>query len=438
MIADDHRHDAAHALGNPLVQTPTIDALAARGVVFGRHHTQGGLTGAVCIPSRAQVLTGMGPFRSVTSQTVESTARLMELDPTHPTLPQVLREAGYHTHAVGKWHNDRPSFARSFAGAERVFFGGMSDHDAVPLQDFDPTGHYGDERRYVGEGFSTELFAEAAIRFLREPRDDQPFFLYLAFTSPHDPRTPPPEFASLYDPERVPLPPNFLPEHPFDNGEMRVRDEMLAPHPRPPAEVKRHLADYFGMISHQDHWMGRVIEAVPENTIVVYTADHGLALGQHGLMGKQNLYDHSIRVPLLIRGLGLPAGRRVEVPTCHPDLLPTLCDLLDVPAPATEGASLAGLARAESPAGPREVVCSVYQDVMRSASDGRWKLIRYYRARDVGTNRLQLFDLAADPGETADRSADPAARPHLERLAAALAAWQRSAADPWADRPVLL
>src|SRR4029079_12071348 len=101
MIADDHRHDAAHALGNPLVQTPTIDALAARGVVFGRHHTQGGLTGAVCIPSRAEVLTGMGPFQSVTSQTVESTARLMELDPAHPTLPQVLREAGYHTHAVG-------------------------------------------------------------------------------------------------------------------------------------------------------------------------------------------------------------------------------------------------------------------------------------------------------------------------------------------------
>src|SRR5438093_8864773 len=85
MIADDHRHDAAHALGDSVVQTPTIDALAARGVVFGRHHTQGGLTGAVCIPSRAQVLTGMGPFRSVTSTEVDVSARLMELDPAHPT-----------------------------------------------------------------------------------------------------------------------------------------------------------------------------------------------------------------------------------------------------------------------------------------------------------------------------------------------------------------
>src|SRR5207302_10891082 len=130
-----------------------------------------------------------------------------------------------------------------------------------PLQDFDPAGRYGDERRYVGEGFSTELFGQAAIRFLRERRDERPFFLYLAFTSPHDPRTPPPEFASLYDPERVPLPANFRGEHPFDNGDIQVRDELLAPHPRPPAEVRRHLADYYGMISHQDHWMGRVIEA---------------------------------------------------------------------------------------------------------------------------------------------------------------------------------
>src|SRR5439155_24165644 len=125
----------------------------------------------------------------------------------------------------------------------------------------------------------------------------------------------------LYDPERVPLPANFRGEHPFDNGDLQVRDELLAPHPRPPAEVRRHLADYYGMISHQDHWMGRVIEAVPEDTIVVYTADHGLALGQHGLMGKQNLYDHSIRVPLLMRGLDLPACRRVWAPTSHPDLL---------------------------------------------------------------------------------------------------------------------
>src|SRR5439155_24083768 len=117
----------------------------------------------------------------------------------------------------------------------------------------------------------------------------------------------------------VALPPNFLPEHPFDNGELRVRDELLAGFPRTPDEVRRHIADYYGMISHQDAWMGRVLAAAPDNTIVVYTADHGLALGQHGLMGKQSLYDHSIRVPLIVSGPGLPSGRRVDALTCHAD-----------------------------------------------------------------------------------------------------------------------
>lgn len=431
MIADDHRHDAMGCAGDPVVRTPRLDRLAGEGVWFGRNQHMGSLSGAVCIPARAALMTGVNPFRASVSARVDDTPGIMELRRELPLLPEVFRRAGYRTHAVGKWHNDRGSFARAFGGAERVFFGGMSDHDKVPLHDFDPAGQYADERRYTGNGFSTELFGEAAIRFIRAQRTaEEPFFLYLSYTAPHDPRTPPPPYDAMY-PE-VPLPPNYLPEHPFDNGELSVRDELLAPHPRPPAEVRRHIAEYFGMISHMDEWIGRVVDEVPENTVVVYTADHGLAVGQHGLFGKQNAYDHSLRVPLIVRGPGLPVGLRVDALTHTPDLYPTLCDLAGIAVPES--------VEAQSLFGPhRSVVCSAYKDVMRAASDGRWKLIRYYRndAGTAGAERVQLFEVGRDPYEMEDRVDHPAARPELERLAAALAGWQRQVGDPWAGRPVL-
>ncbi len=444
MIADDHRFDALGGLGTPGVQTPALDALAARGVRCGRAHTMGGLVGAVCVPSRTALLTGANPFRASRSRRVDDTPGAMALHPALATLPATLRGAGYHTFATGKWHNDKGSFAAGFDDGARIFFGGMSDHRRVPVHEFDPAGVYPDEARSEGEGFSTEIFVDAAIGFLERYRGDDPFFLYLAFTAPHDPRTPPPDWAARCDRGAIPLPENFLPEHPFDNGDLRVRDEELAPWPRTPEVIRRHLADYYAMIGHLDAQIGRVLAALAARgdagrTIVVYTADHGLAVGQHGLLGKQNLYEHSVRVPLIVAGPGLPAGGEVGALTAHADLFPTLCDLTGTPVPPTvEGRSLVptltgGRGRV------RDHVCAAYKDVQRMVSDGEWKLIRYYRAADrgVGTERVQLFHLAADPRETRDRAGEPGQRERLRGLAGALAAWQRSVGDPLADRPVL-
>src|SRR5207302_237818 len=147
-------------------------------------HHMGGLSGAVCVPARAALMTGCSPFRASSSHVVDDTANIAVIPPGLTLLPEAFRRAGYRTHHVGKWHNDRASFHRAFAGAARVFFGGMSDHDAVPLHDFDPTGRYPDEARYVGRGFSTELFCDAAIRCLEQAAADDPFVLYLAFTMP--------------------------------------------------------------------------------------------------------------------------------------------------------------------------------------------------------------------------------------------------------------
>ena len=140
---------------------------------------------------------------------------------------------------------------------------------------------------------------------------------YVALTSPHDPRTPPPPYDRLYDPTKIPLPKNFYPIHPFDNGDLNVRDEQLLPTPRTPEAIKKEIALYYGMISEMDAQVGRILvtlekEGLMENTLIVFAGDNGLAVGQHGLLGKQNLYEHSIRVPMIFSGPGIPKNKKED------------------------------------------------------------------------------------------------------------------------------
>ena len=190
----------------------------------------------------------------------------------------------------------------------------MSDHWNVPACDFDPSGKYPQRPKisnpyddnivswhhcdHVTAGkHSTDLFADVTCEFLRHHNSKQnPFFAYVSFMAPHDPRSMPPEFRELYDPDSFELPENFAPQHPFDNGWMTGRDEQLANFPRTKTEVQRHLTEYYAMITHLDTAIGRIIDTLVEQnvldeTIIIFTSDNGLAVGQHGLMGKQNLYD---------------------------------------------------------------------------------------------------------------------------------------------------
>ena len=435
MIADDHRWDAIRGMGDPTVKTPTMDSLMARGTTFRQTHIMGSLVGAVCVPSRAAVLTSANLFRSGGSQINRDLA----------VWPQVMREAGYHTFFSGKWHNDRQTFTDSFDDGAKIFFGGMSDQYKVPVFDFDPTGEYPDDAKYIGEKFSTELFTDSAVQFIENYSETDPFFLYLSFTSPHDPRTAPGEYATMYSPEDIPVPENFLPEHPFDNGEMRIRDEVLAPFPRTPEIVQQHIADYYGMITHQDAEMGRVLSTLEatghlDNTIIIYTADHGLAVGQHGLLGKQNLYNHSIHVPSIFAGPGIPEGETVDALTYLYDVFPTVCDLTDVACPnTTEGCSLVPLMNGHVER-VRPTVFAAYRDIHRTISDGRWKLIRYYVSEetDAGTDCIQLFDLEQDPWETTNLADLPEHADRIRSLAADMQMWQIETNDFMKDIPVLL
>ena len=417
LFADDHKPDAVGAFGNPHIQTPAIDSLSEHGFRFGRNYCMGSIHGAVCQPSRAMLNTGRTLYR--VKMNMEGA----------PTLGETLREAGYATFGTGKWHNGGGSFLRSFEQGENVMLGGMSDHLKVPIQHVQEDGTL--SKRVIGEGFSSEMFADSVIEFLDglDPNSDQPFFAYVSFTAPHDPRQPPLPYREHYYENRAPLPKNFLPQHPFHNGWMTGRDESLAAWPRTPEVVSDQIAEYYGLITHMDDQIGRILEALErsgraDNTIVVFTADHGLAVGSHGLLGKQSVYEHAMGCPLVIAGPGIPHGE-TEALTYLYDLMPTLLDAVGVETPGgVEGLSLKPVWEGQAPR-VRDSIYLTYENKMRAVSDGRWKLIRY-----PPIDHEQLFDLENDPDEMHNLAEDPEQTEQLARLRALMEKHHAALDDP--------
>ncbi|MCH6258198.1 sulfatase-like hydrolase/transferase [Puniceicoccaceae bacterium K14] len=434
VIADDHRFSAIEALGRESVATPFIDELMSQGTAMSGARIIGSCQGAVCIPTRASIHTGVNHFKNAP---LDNDMPGMALRPELPLLAEVFQKSGYRTFATGKWHNDRASFNRSFDSGKAIFFGGMADHFDTPLWDYDPTGEYGMESSRKESKHSTEIFCDAAIDFIVQQDKGTPFFAYLALTSPHDPRTAPTEYHSLYPAESIDLPSNFTLEHPFDNGELAVRDECLAAHPRSESEIKKHISDYYAMITHHDRNLSRVNAALEamgleDNTIIVYMADHGLAVGQHGLMGKQNVYDHSIRVPLIVKGPGIKEGQKRSELIYSYDIHPTLLDMCGLDHSSTIEAESFFSALSGDSYRPRETLYTHYCDKQATVTDGRWKLIRYFEPSSNGHQcvRQQLFDLENDPYETCDRSEEAIARAIIERLTQAMFEWQTQLGDP--------
>jgi arylsulfatase A-like enzyme len=417
LCSDDQRFDTIRALGNPVIETPNLDRLVSNGSAFTHTFCMGSMQGAVCVPSRAMFLSGRSLFR-VNEQ-------LRDV----PTWPEVFLKAGYHTVGIGKWHNGPASYAKSFDAGGPIFFGGMSDQNKVNVHPFDPDGKYPKGNLRTGSEYSTAMFTDAAVEFLNGYRGEQPFFLYVTFTVPHDPRTPPKGFENRYDPAKVPLPKNYLPRHPFNNGEMLVRDEKLLGWPRTEDQIRKELADYYAMITHLDEQVGRVVATLEKtgrgkNTVVIFTSDHGLAIGSHGLLGKQNLYDHSMRPPLVLAGPGVPAGKRSAALVYLFDLFPTACELCGVTPPeGVEGKSLVPVMTGKQEK-VRDVVFGAYRQFQRCVRTDRWKLIRYPHV-----NRTQLFDLQADPDERNDLAADPAFAEKVKELTKLLEEQQKLHGD---------
>lgn len=415
LFADDQRADTIGAWGNPHIRTPHMDSLVRRGMSFRANYTFGSNSGAVCIPSRAMLMSGR------TWLEVPNELKGVKL------LPETLREAGYTTFATGKWHNGEASLTRAFPNAKSVFLGGMADHTKTPIADI-MDGKLVNRR--VAAKFSSEEFADQVIGFLQAQKGPNPFFCYAAFTAPHDPRNPPEEFRTPYYAKRPPLPANFLPAHPFNNGICRnVRDENLLGYPRDPKLLSDQLCEYYGLVTHLDGQVGRILRALEtsgkaDNTLVIYAADSGLAMGSHGLLGKQSLYEHSMRCPLIIAGPGVPKNSKTNSFTYLLDLFPTLCQV----AGATPPEKLSGHALqtiwADPSAKIRPTLFMPFQNLMRSVCDGRHKLIVYPQI-----HRRQLFDLQNDPNEITDLSNNPAQAATIQHLETLLLAQQKTYGD---------
>ncbi len=404
LFADDQRADTIAALGNPIIRTPNLDRLVHSGVSFNRAYMQGSMQPATCVPSRAMLLSGRPLFH------IDENLLRDE------TWPAAFGKAGYTTFMTGKWHNGARSLPACFQIARSVFDGGMTDPMKAKLSDL-KNGKLTAPR--IAPRHACEIFADEAIRFLGEPKSG-PFFCYVAFDAPHDPHIVPDNFPIHYDPEKMPLPKNFMPQHPFDNGEMTVRDELLLPWPRTETKVREMNAEYYRYISYLDSQIGRVLDALErspyaKNTIVVFSADSGVARGSHGLIGKQNLYEHSVRVPLIVSGPGISVGKTTDALCYLFDVLPSLGALGSVAAPPTsEGSDLSSVLHNPSKAG-RPQLMFAYKSAQRALCDDRWKLIRYPLV-----DKTQLFDLKADPNETANLAYKPQYAERVADLAARL------------------
>ncbi len=404
IVSDNQRPDTIAALGNRHIKTPNLDRLVREGVAFNNAYFMGSTMGATCMPSRTMLMTG----RTLTSIPLREMCE--EEEAANPitgvaNLPKTMKEAGYNTMRTGKWGNYPRFAAQEF-------------HKNIVVA----RSRDGSERH-----------ANNAIEFLRDQTAENPFFLYVAFAAPNDPHegpgTAPKEYMDMYKPGDVPIPPNFMPEHPFDNGEMRVRDEMLAPWPRTKEVIESHLAGYYSVITYMDHEIGRILRALEEtgqydNTIIIFASDTGTAIGSHGLIGMQNLYEHSVGVPLVFSGPGISKGETSDALTYLFDLFPTLCDLTGLAIPeGVEGESLVSILRDEEKK-VRESAFTAYKDVQRAVRDERWKLIRYPKVKVT-----QLFDLNNDPHEMNNLAEDPAHAAKVDEMMALLRQWQRELRD---------
>jgi arylsulfatase A-like enzyme len=432
LLADDLRPDTIAALGNPIIKTPHLDSLVRRGTAFARAVS----AYPICGVSRGEILSGRSAFRNGVCPPYS-----VQPLPGLTTWPEALRATGYHTWYVGKWDSAGRPTTRGYERTQGLFAnGGKASRGEVDELGRKITGYTGwvfqdDNRRLFpekGVGLTANIsatLADAAITFI-ESKPDTPYFLHVNFTAPHDPLIMPPGYRGKYDPKDMRVPPNFLPQHPFDHGNYNGRDEQLWPWPRTEEHVRVELALYYAVISHLDEQIGRILDALDRTgqtnrTIVIFSSDQGLAVGSHGLHGKQNMYEHTIGVPMILAGPGIPSGDRRSAQVYLRDLYPTLCELADVPIPPTvEATSFAPVIK-DGTKSIHKYAFAYYTDTQRMIRGDRWKLIRYPKVL-----KEQFFDVAQDPFELKDLSADPKYKDVVASLRAELEAWQDRIGDP--------
>ena len=396
ILTDDLRADCIGPL-NPRIHTPSIDRLAKRGVLFNNAYIMGGNSPAVCTPSRTMLMSGRTLFRLPTDIKAPGNK------PSVPVMSTVFREAGYDTFYCGKHGNTYHPADRSFDNT--VFINRRACPDQVA------------EHR----SYTTKIVA-----YLADPaRAKKPFFIFYAPSVPHDPVCPEPEDVALYAGDKCPpLPPNAAVDHAAIAG-FNLRDTNVRTYDVPalgkfktPLQLDQWrdvLSHYYAYVTSFDRQVGRILDELDrtgaaKNTIVVFTSDNGHSHSDQGLIHKESVYEQDVRVPLIVRGPGVPADKRSDALVYLSDLFPTLCQQIGVPVPSTVQTK-SFLPALTDPGKPhRPSLYHAYRDEMRAFRDAQYKIILFEN------HHVRLFDLNADPFERRDLSKDPAQADRVARM----------------------
>ncbi|WP_339722504.1 sulfatase-like hydrolase/transferase [uncultured Paraglaciecola sp.] len=414
ILTDDQSYSALGAAGNHELETPNIDRLAQQGTQITHTFNQGSWSPAVCAPSRAMINTG----RNLYSTGITDGTLKLEKKTSYLLWGETFKQAGYETFLTGKWHVSKEALLRSFDLGTAIHEGGMTyDQYNASMVDLDRKTHKLSEV-YPSIKHSSEIIADAAVEYLEKKPDvnDKPFLMYVGFLAPHDTRQSPQNYVDKYPQESIPLPKAFKKQNTVDQGDFWVRDEVLLDIPRKPDEVKQFIGEYYAMINHMDTQVGRILDSLEkspyaENTIIIFTSDHGLAVGKHGLLGKQNQYDHSIRAPFIIAGKGIDKGQKIKGNIYLNSVFPTTAELAGIEVPkSVQASSFMPLLRKEKDS-MNEYIYGSYRHYQRMVRSDNFKLI-YYPV--IG--QTQLFDLKNDPDELHNLSAKPAYRKQLTML----------------------
>ena len=412
LCSDQHARNALGCYGHPLVRTPNLDALAARGTRFTTAYTNS----PVCVPARASMATGRYLYQHGAWGSAEP------YDGEIKSWGHRLMENGHRAVSAGKLHYRSEEDANGFDPELLPMHMGIGWTTALLRGDTPALASNPDFAGQVGWGESEytrydRTTGEAACRWLREeaPRDEnQAWGLFVSFVSPHNPLTSPEEFSTWYSPDEIEMPHAYAPEerryHPVVEVMERCfnYDEFF----RDEEHVREARRTYYGLCSFMDQQIGHVLRALEESgqaerTLIIYTADHGEMLGHMGLWAKCLMYEDSAGVPMMVAGPGVPAGASIDTPVSHVDCYPTILESVGVAATEEEatlpGRSLVDLANGER---PERAVLSEYHDGgaitgMFMTRDEQWKYVSY-----PGYDP-QLFDLDEDPDELVDRGTDP-------------------------------
>jgi arylsulfatase A-like enzyme len=436
IFADDMSYETIGAFGMLDIDTPHLDTLVERGTTFTHAYNMGAWNGAVCVASRAMLMTGRTIWKA---RQLDSGDAMKAAAARSEFWPQRMKAAGYRTYMTGKWH------VNADAGAvfddTRHVRGGMPNQTPAgynrPKDEADyKNGWKPWDTQFGGfwEGGKhwSEVVADDAAAFLQDAaKDDKPFFMYIAFNAPHDPRQAPKEYIDRYPLARIKLPENFLPEYPDAEAicGTQLRDERLMPYPRTEYAVKVNRQEYFALITHMDDQVGRILQTLKEsgqadNTYIIFTADNGLAIGRHGLTGKQSMYDHSVRVPFMVAGPDVKAGAKIDQPIYLQDAMATALELAGGNLSGVDFKSVLPLLRNET-ASHYDVISGAYIGTQRMIIKDDWKLIAYPLIKKV-----KLYNLARDPFEETNLAGSPEYADVVKRLTGLLEEEMDKLGDP--------